>query len=407
MRTAHLLTCGVLTCALAVPQARAQEQAQDERPMERARVGLLASGDLQERKIARAREGRWAWTLLGMVDVGYDSNIFKSPSSGLIPALSPGKENALAYDVGLKVAVLRYFNDRDRLSLSLAATGSPNLEESKITEYTQKFRARYSARFSNRLRFSVSGTVQHENDDEADAFGGSLSRDLENFAYKVSPSLRYKLSKRQSVRLSFPVKLKDYEETTLVNSLDYREYGPRLKYRGRWSTSFVELSYAFAVRSYDDELASLADGSTVATNPEEEHRYHKIGIELGWRLSDNFELFGGYRFRSKDDRFEGFESYDDHSWQIGFAATPARAWSIRAKVSYGKREYDNRHGDLPTEELEYDKLGGSLMTVYRMSKHLSLFTRYSYSKRDSNRSTGTSYLDYEVHRFFMGLSFGY
>ena len=407
MRISQFLACAGLACALAAPQARAQEQAQDERPMERANVGLQASGEVEERKRAQAKEGAWAWTLLGMFGAGYDSNIFESPSSGPTPPLSPGKESSLVYDAGLKVAALRYFNDRDRLSLSFAATGSPNLEESKITEYGQRLRARYSARFSNRLRFSISGAVQHENDNEADAFGGSLSRDYENFAYRLSPSLRYKLSKRQSVRLSFPVKLKDYEETTLENSLDWWEYGPVLKYRARWSRAFLELSYAFSVRSYDDELASLADGSEVATNAEEEHHYNKLGIELGWRPTERLELFSGYRFRSKDDRFEGFESYDDHRWEIGFAATPRSEWAIRAKISYGKRDYDKRLGELPTEELEYDKLRASLVARYQMSENLSFFARYSFSERDSNRSTGTSYRDYEVHRFFTGLSFGY
>ncbi len=398
MRISHALMSGVLTCALAVPQARAQEQAQDEGPVERARVGLQASGELKERKIARAKERGWALTFLGMFGAGYDSNIFNSPSS---------EDSAPILDAGLKVAALGYFNDRHRLSLSLAATGSPNLEDSDVSEYTQAFRARYSARLSKRLRFSVSGKVQHENDDEVDILGGSLTRDFESFAYRVSPKFRYRLSKRQSVSLSFPVKLKDYEETTLVNSLDWREYGPKHKYRARWSTSFVELSYAVAVREYDEELASLANGALLATNPEEEHRYHKMGIELGWRPSENLELFGGYRFRKKDDRFEGFESYDDHGWRIGFAATPARAWSIRTEVSYSEREYENRHGEVPPEVLEYERLRGSLMAIYRMSKHLSFFARYSYSERDSNRSTGTQFRDYEHHKLFTGFSFGY
>lgn len=407
MRVCRVVAYAVLAFVLVVPAAKAQEQAQDESPVKRAKIGLEPSAEVGDLRRQRAREGRWAWTFLGMFAAGYDSNIFESPSSGPTPALSPGKESSLVYDVGLKAAVLRYFNDRDRLSLSLTTTGSPVLEDSKVTDYRQVLRARYTARISRRLRYSLSATIKHENDDEADAFGSGLSRDFESLSYRVSPSVSYKLSKAQSVRLSFPVKMKDYEETSLETSLDWLEYGPTLKYRAKWRRSFLELGYRFAMRSYDDEPASFADGSSAATNPEEEHRYHKLGLELGLRPSENLELFAGYQFKTKDDRFEGYESYDDHGWEIGFAATPRREWAIRAKLSYRQRDYDKRLGDVATEQLEYDRLTASLLARYVVSSHLSLFATYSFADRDSNRSTGTAYRDYDAHRFFTGVSYGY
>ena len=407
MRNLLAPVCVGLAFVLMAPEAGAQEQAQDESPVERARIGLEPSAELEQRKRERAKEGRWAWTLLGMFAAGYDSNIYETPSSGATPLGSPGEESSFAYDLGVKAAALRYFNDRDRLSLSFAATGSPNLEDSEITEYRQALRARYTARFSRRLRFSVSGSVKHDNDSEADAFGADLSRDYENFAYRVSPSLRYRLGKGQSLKLSFPVKMKDYKETSLKNSLDWWEAGSTVAYRGSWSRASVELGYALVVRNYDEELASLSNGTLLATNPEEEHRYNKLELELGWRASDNLELFGGYRFKSKDDRFEGFESYDDRRWELGLAATPRREWALRAEISYTQRDYDKRLGDVPTEELEYDALRASLLARYVISSHMSLFARYSFTERDSNRSTGASYRDYEVHRFFAGVSYGY
>ena len=407
MRISRALVCAALGFVLIAPEARTQERAQDESPVERARIGLKPSAELHKHKRERAKEGRWAWTFLGMFAAGYDSNIYETPGSGPTPIGSPGEESSGVYDLGVKVTALRYFSDRDQLRLSFATTGSPNLEDSDITEYRQVLRARYTARMSKRLRFSVSGSVKHDNDSEVDAFGGSLSRDYENFAYRVSPSVRYRLGKGQSLRLSFPVKRKDYKETTLNSSLDWWEAGSALTYKGSWRRASVELGYAFVVRNYDEELASLADGTLLATNPEEEHRYHKLALELGWRVSDNLELFGGYRFKSKDDRFQGFESYDDRRWELGLAATPRREWALRAKLSYGQRDYDKRLGDLPTEELEYDKLSASFLARYVVSSQLSLFANYSFSERDSNRSTGTSYRDYDTHRFFTGVSYGY
>ena len=317
MRSSQALVCVCLAVVLMAPEARTQEQAQDESPVERARVGLRASTQLRERQHERAKEGRWAWTFLGMLAAGYDSNIYETPSTGPTPLGSPGEEGSFGYDLGVKAAALRYFNDRDRLSLSLSAAGSPNLEDSDITEYRQQLRARYTARMSRRVRFSVSGSLKHDNDSEVDAFGGPLTRDYENFAYRASPSLRYRLGRGHSLRLSFPLKRKDYKETNLENSLDWWEAGSALTYRGRGRRASIELGYEFVVRNYDEELASLSDGTLLATNPEEEHRYRKFALELGWRASDNLELFGGYRFKTKDDRFEGFELYDDRRWGAG------------------------------------------------------------------------------------------
>ena len=407
MRSSQALVCVCLAVVLMAPEARTQEQAQDESPVERARVGLRASTQLQERQHERAKEGRWAWTFLGMLAAGYDSNIYETPSTGPTPLGSPGEESSFGYDLGVKAAALRYFNDRDRLSQSLSAVGSPILEDSDITEYGQKLRARYTARMSRRVRFSVSGSLKHDNDSEVDAFGANLSRDYENFAYRASPSLRYRLGRGHSLRLSFPLKRKDYKETNLENSLDWWEAGSALTYRGRGRRASIELGYEFVVRNYDEELASLSDGTLLATNPEEEHRYRKFALELGWRASDNLELFGGYRFKTKDDRFEGFESYEDRRWLLGVAATPRREWALRASVSYGQRDYDKRLGDVPTEELEYDTLRASFLARYVVSGNLSLFARYGFLERDSNRSTGTSYRDYEIHRFFTGVSYGY
>ena len=57
MRISQALVCVCLALVLIAPRAGAQEQAQDESPVERARIGLEPSAELEQRKRERAKEG--------------------------------------------------------------------------------------------------------------------------------------------------------------------------------------------------------------------------------------------------------------------------------------------------------------------------------------------------------------
>ena len=92
---------------------------------------------------------------------------------------------------------------------------------------------------------------------------------------------------------------------------------------------------------------------------------------------------------------------------LGVCPTEKASWRKSGRLPAAQRDYDKRLGDIVTEQLEYDKLTASFLARYVVSSHLSLFATYSFADRDSNRSTGTSYRDYEVHRFFTGVSYGY
>lgn len=399
MRMYQIVACAGLAVALGAAPAGAQEQAQDESTTERLTIGLKPSAELEEIKEQQAKEGRWAWTVLGMAVSGYDTNIYESPND---------EEGSILYGMGLRTVGERYFNPRDRLKLSLMGTASPLVDTSKVAEYTQELSARYTARLSKGLRFSLSGKVEHQNDDEVNAFGRSLSQDYEHFAYRISPSMRFKLAPGHSLRLSFPFKFKDYEETSGEDSLDWWEYGPSLRYRLKLSdAASLALSYAFSIREYDEDLAALADGTELLTNPEEEHYYHKVGLKGRWRPTPMLELSAAYKLRVKDDQYKGFESYDEHRFELGFQLSPTPELIFHVKASYADRQYDRRPGDLPTEDLEWDQLRTTVSAQYRLSKNLALFAQYAFADRDSNRDLGTSYRDYQVHKALMGVSVGY
>ena len=397
MRILQRLTGFCVVVLLAAPAARAQEQAQDESAAKRAWLGLTASEELKDLKYQQAQEGGWPWTLMTTVAAGDDSNIFDSPNA---------ETDGVFYDFGLKLENLHYFGEHDSLKLTFAGTGSIYPESSTLASATQKIKLRYANRLSKRIRFRLEGMASHQNDDKVSIDGHEFLRDFGQVVYRVKPSLRFRLSKRQTFTLAYAGKWKNYAETSGQASLDWFAHGPKARYGVKISDSLsFSGGYSFTLRNYDEDLAALANGTELATNPKEEHRYHRFGAKAEWRPADWLVMDGRYRVKTKDDQFDDFESYEDKKWAFGMTLLPMPGLSIRAEGFSSDREYDNRLGELPTETLEYDKVGGSLTAHYQLSRNLALYARFSHVDRDSNRETGSSYRDYEVTTFLAGFAF--
>ena len=387
----------VASALLAAPAAWAQEQAQDESAAKRTRLGLRLSDALQKLKREQAKERGWALSVMSTAAAGFDSNIFDSPDT---------ETDSLFYDFGLKLESLQYFDEHESLKMSLEGAGSIYPESSTLAEATQTFRAKYSSRFGKRVRLSFAGKVKHSNDDSVDITGSDFNRDFEYFSYRARPAIRYRLSKRQTLRLSYTGEWKDYSETSGQDSLDWWAHGPSAWYHFKPSDSTsLKLGYRFTVRNYDEDVASLQDGTDLAANPNEEHHYHRVEAKATWRPLSWLELDGGYRFKMKDDQFEEFETYEEGKWAAGVTLSPFPSFTLRAETTLANREYDNRPAELAGETLEYDKLTGSITAHYQINRGMSFYARYSYADRDSNRDTGTSYQDYTVSRFLTGFSF--
>lgn len=71
------------------------------------------------------------------------------------------------------------------------------------------------------------------------------------------------------------------------------------------------------------------------------------------------------------------------------------------------RDYDNRLAENPGETLEYEKLRASLAGRYALNNHASVFASATWIDRDTNRETGSSFRDYEVLTFLVGVSATY
>ena len=393
---------GISLLLLIAPYAGAQEQEEDERYIDRSMHHLDPSPQLARDKRREAAEGNWAWTLLGSFAVGYDTNIYESPS---------GETGSGIGQVGLRAEGLRHFENGHRLKLSATTIGSPYLETSDVSEYMQQVKARYRWKLSDRFRFGWTARVAHENDNEFDQFGGELSKNYENFNYRTAPSVSMKLWEDTKLKLALPLERKDYAEQSDKESLDWQSYGGEFSFGTKLSRT-VKASgrYGFSIRSYDEDGARSSSGDSFAINPDEKHHYHHGRAQLAWSPSKSLGFTLGYDLRHKADQFEGYETYTDQRVKLGTTLNPTSALTLGLTGSFAHRQYDGRESDeddADDAKLKYDRVRATVFARYRVSKNLSWFARYDFADRDSNRDTGTTYRDYRVHRLLAGLSVGY
>jgi predicted porin len=238
--------------------------------------------------------------------------------------------------------------------------------------------------------------------------GDPLARDFEKYTYRGSSALRWEPIERHAVRLSYGGKVRDYVETTGLDSLDWYSHGPELD----WSFDLrddleLEAGYEITFQNYEEEPAADRTGDdNVAGYPDEEHFFHRVDAGLEWEALPDLELSAGYLFRAKDDRFRDYESYEDHGAELGIDWRPVPPITLSLESRYSHRDYRHREDD-GGSELEYDRVEVDFGARYDLSKHLALFGGYGFNYRDTNRRDGTSYRDYTIHTVLGGVALAY
>lgn len=379
--------------------ASGQELAEDETQGVSRRVMLQPSRALERAKRAEAREGAWVWSGIASLAGGFTSNAFESPSA---------TQNSALGDLELQGEALRRFTPSDRLRIRVRAGFVPYTETSDLDTFNQTVSTYYRHRISRGSSFSLLAKAERENDDAVDINGNDYVRDFGYFSYRVQPTLRLALGELGNLRVSYGLKRKDYDETTGRNSLDWWKHGPKVSLEHRFGRAFsLEASYSFAIQQYDKEPANDVTGLEPPGTPDEKHYFHRAALDGTWRLSRNLRLEAEYAYRMKDDRFQEYESYDDHGGKLAVTWAPSRILAFQLGGSFSRRDYDNRPGTLPGETLEYDRIEGHANVRYELSRNLSLFALYAFTDRDTNRDTGISYRDYTDHTMLSGVTLAF
>jgi hypothetical protein len=360
--------------------------------------GLWTLPTIRREKEREARGEEWAWLLTGNIGAGYDSNIFEGPEV---------ETGSSLLDAGLRAEMRRYFNSKDRLRLWAEASALPYNEASDPNRYTQRIGMQYRHRQSTALLYKLDAGIKHENDHVVNTEGEDPFRDFEHFQYEAVPSLKYNISKGNAIWFAYRLTRRNYSEQPTLVSLDYWLHGPSFRWRKALGPrGDFELDYAFRIQEYDEELASVVTGEELPANPTEEHHYHRLQAEFFWRPHSRLELDAGYEFETKDDRFESYESWDNDRL---FALLTWRAkpkLTLRLAAALDDRDYDNRPGD-GGSLLQYDKLTLEAAAGFALTEHITPYVALVLIDRDTNRSFGNDFRDYNINRFSAGVSFTY
>jgi hypothetical protein len=361
---------------------------------------LDAPHELQREKRNSAKNsGKWVATMVGSLAGGFDSNIYDSPDDARGSGLG---------GFGAKLELLKYKGTSHRLKVTGEAEGIPQEQTSTASPYNQEGQVFYGYRPSSRYSLTTTETIEHQSGHATNIDGEALSRDFDYMAYQSSSGMELDLTRRHSVRLSYNVGGRDYNETEDMPSLDWWKHGPRVQC-GFEVLEGLELDtfYSFAVQHYADNPSSDSAGVESSDNPTEEHYFHTAGIEADATLRDVEITISGI-YRRKDDRFQDYESYSAYTAEATAEWSAASPWSLQAAGRVTYREFDERDGSAGGDELTYVRLSGLLGVGYRLSEHVSLFASGEYNDRDSNRSaTASTYRDYERFRVMGGWTMAY
>jgi hypothetical protein len=204
--------------------------------------------------------------------------------------------------------------------------------------------------------------------------------------------------------MSGDIQQKNYNETNSMNSLDWNQSSLGFRYRLRTSDkSLVRLRYSLGVRRYDAELSSLVNGDEVSTNPMERHRYQDGRISFDLNPSKKTSLTVEFARRTRTDLFQGYESWENSNWKGTLESKLSNKIELGTRLSYMSQHFETMTGD-NNAKLKYTKLSAGVGSRFTVTPAFRLFVAADYYSRDSNKSTGTLYRDYEGTTVSVGMS---
>jgi len=386
---------------LFVSGAAAQEQAEEETRLRPLGTSLTAWDILKDKRRA-ARDGRWSAILVLSEEAGYNGNIFASPTTdGTVNDLPVG---SAVLTSSARLEVYRYFTRRNRLTLGGNLVDNRYLEDSDVNGTYVDASAEFEHTFSRSTQAFVSGQVEHENDNAVDIYGDPFTRDFGYVALEGQAGIEQAFGSRHQIELSYEGKQKNYNEVSTLNSLDWIQHGPQVRYRFAAGPTRVRLWYSFAAQHYVEEPASDVNGNELSTNPAEEHFYHRAMLWVSRDLAPHVAADLRVKYNMKDDRFQGYESFHELelSADIAWAMTHKLSAEVRAGLSTA--DYDYRPAEDAGEALALNYRGGDFTMRYAVSRRAAIFGRYAMMNRNSNRQTGSSYMDYRVNGAGVGVA---
>lgn len=384
----------------------AEDEATDRiwRPPDRGQAGT----DLRREKRRAIRDGQWVFSAGAGASLGWTDNAFASPDD-LAGAPDDIPRRSAFAAASVELGLERSFFGSDELDASIELAGTRYADAPDADRLGVGLDLAYDVELSEPVELRTDLRVQRENDSATDVFGEPYLRDYASWRYVAQVALAVDLGEDQQVVLGYGVTRKDYDETSGLNSLDWTENAVQLRYRLRAGEQVtLRLWSELGLQRYDGEPAnSSPSGLELPGNPDEEHRLLSLLAWVAWEVDDRLELALKYRYRAKDDRFEGYESYAEHrigasvDWWLG------TSWLLSVEGQLADRAFDERPADTAGERLAYTSSELTIDLWRVLGPHVAGYVGYALAQRDSNRDTGTTYRSYTVNAVMTGLNLSY
>ena len=252
----------------------------------------------------------------------------------------------------------------------------------------------YRRRLAPDLALELDGDAVHQNDDATTINGFDYTRDYSYWRYGGEAVLEWTPGARHRVRAGAEQVRKDYGEVAAFNSIDWTNWRTSASYRFRLARAqHVGAKFEYGERRYDEEPASIADGTELPGNPAEHHRYTDLVFWYDAPLGRRAALDASLDLGRKTDLFQGYEDYRDRTVRVGLLARPSAGIELRAGLVAGHRDYARLAADAG-ETLAYDTIEARFGARLRVLGTWWLYADLNRYERDTNRSTGLDYRDY-------------
>ena len=353
--------------------------------------------EVAKEKRRAARKSGFSLLKAAGVTWGVDDNIYRSPS-GL-------EESGNFWGGWAYLRADKRFDEEQRLMTTLSwlqvrypGNSNANSDRAHISTW-------YTRPLTDNTAVEFDLDIDYRNDDATNIRGERYERDYSYWRYTTEGLFIWNMSREHRFEIGGGYRFKNYDETPGDNSLDWTEPFFKVLYRYRFGSShYLGLVYSLKKREYEEEPASLRDGTEPSSNPKEKHRYQRAGVWYSVPLSEKVDLGLKYYYRTKEDLFKNYESYNSHRIEAGIDLEVSEKMDISMNAGYTIRNYDNILGD-NGHKLEYTKWDLRVGARYKLRDSCWIFGNLSYYDRQTNKSFGNLYRDYKGLVCSTGLGF--
>lgn len=326
---------------------------------------------------------------------GHDSNIHRSPDS-----LEQSSMLGAQWLYGRGYAV---FPDDSRLLATLEVRRIGFSEASGKDDRYGKLSIWHRRTLTRGLNLELDFDASSSNDHATRITGEDYLRDYSYKRLSFEGLVVLYPASNHRLKLGTEYIVKNYDEITALNTLDWTELSFLFNYRFRFGPyHYLRLGFSTGIRAYEAELASDTLGNETISNPPERHRYTDASLWYSRANQGHYEYNLGFALRFKEDRFQDYESYTATVVTASGAYWPIRILELRTTVEWSNHDFDllPADGGVP---LEYSRWEFALSSRLQINRNIWLIGSAQHFDRDSNLRSGISYRSYRGSTFTLGL----